>query len=174
LTALRTLEKDIEKWNIPVYNLYGGFAVIRGAEEVTWDDVFSRKLLSCEGNRIDYFHTKLNEASTPLKPPQFICQPAQWTASVSKAEMKIETLSHHFGGHQQEIISTLNELISEIDQNSLCRSYLYNEINAIEGMLFVGKDFGVEALCELKETFRKMKSKILEMGQKLTLRADVP
>jgi hypothetical protein len=174
ITALRTLKREIKRSNIPVYNLYGGFAMINGTEEVTWDEVLSRNLLISQKGRFDHFRNKLHEAHKPVDRPPIRGQSLEWAASIDKAEKNIEKRIRQGGSNQPEMIFILNELLSFMNQNGLYRTYLNNEINTIEGMLFTRKEIGLDAFDELKKNFSRMKSKVLEMDQKLAAPVDTP
>ena len=167
VTALRELEKEIEALNIPVFNLYGGFAIIHGTQEVTWNEVLSRNILASEDCSLGHFIFKLDKAKTPVPRPVVKEQTARWQASLNSVQKTIEKLCKEGDNNQQEIYSILNELLLFMNQDALYRTYLINEIFRISGMLFTRKQIGLKEFDRLKQIFKQILSKVREIDQKL-------
>ncbi|MBW1700086.1 MAG: motility associated factor glycosyltransferase family protein [Deltaproteobacteria bacterium] len=167
ITALRALERTIQTLDIPVYNLYGGFAAIQGAREVTWDEILSRNILkSYEGSR-DHFLCKLNEARAPIPPPAVNLHNPDWWASLAAVKKKIEKFSKKPGKKQQEIYSTLNRLLNILNRNPLYRPYLLNEIFATAGILFASREIGWKDFTFFKKILTRAQRKAREIDRNL-------
>ena len=167
ITALRTLEKELEGIDIPVHNLYGGNAVIEGAPELTWDEVLSDGILESASGSLDHFLWKLHQARSPRPWPQFVARSSMWTASLNSVRKRLEKLFKKASNNQKEIHSTLNKLLLYLTQDPVYKPYLLNEILKVAGLLFVTRKFGQKDLVKCKQILKQAIKKVREIDRKL-------
>jgi len=169
ITALRTLEKELEGIDIPVLNLYGGNAVIEGAPEVTWGEVLSDGILESAPGSLDHFLWKLNQARSPRPWPQFKARSTTWAVSLNSVKKRLEKLFKKANNNQREIFSTLNKLLVFLTQDPLYKPYLLNDIRNLAGLLFVTRKFGQKELAKCKQILKQVLKKAREIDQKLVV-----
>jgi hypothetical protein len=169
ITALRTLEKELKETDIPVFNLYGGNAVIEGAPELTWDELLSKGILQSASGSLDHFLWKLSQVRSPRPWPHFEARSSEWAVSLNSVRKRLEKLSKKANNNQKEIRSTLNKLLVFLTQDPLYRPYLLNEIRQLAGLLFVTRRFGLKELAKCKQVLKQVLKKAREMDQKLAV-----
>jgi hypothetical protein len=168
LTALRTLEAELKETKAKVFNLYGGNAVIDGAETVTWDDVLSRGLLQSETGSLERFLRHLCQNPSPWPLPASEVRSLHWSDSLRSAQRRLERLFKKANRNQNEIHTALNQLLIFLNQDPLCRPYLLNEVRNLAGLVFVKPSYGIKELVQCKQIIKQTLRKVREMDRKLS------
>jgi hypothetical protein len=166
-TALRDLENDLKRSNVPVFNLYGGGASIKGSKEVTCIQVFQKGLLSSAPGSLEHFVGTLKQARSPRPRPIFEARSLQWAGSVRSVQKRLEKLFKKAKKHQGEIHATLSQILFFLRQDPLYRPYLFNEILGLAGLVHARKSYGLNEKAECKGMLKQVVKKVREMDQYL-------
>ena len=85
IAALRDMERDIAKAQFPVYQLYGGGAMIKGAEHIQENDV--HQLVDSDPDRVAFFLNAIDRARPPPESARIRTQsPAMDCAAADRAK----------------------------------------------------------------------------------------
>ncbi len=128
LSAKRDLEKDLRKAEIPVFNLYGGGAVIEGSKVVTFDECHELGILASQPGAKERFLSALERANRPRVRPIYQSRQQQWNTSLRHATRQLEKLMKKSQRKQGEIRQLLANVLLFLRQDPLYLPYLYNEV----------------------------------------------
>jgi hypothetical protein len=167
ITALRDLENDLKQCAIPVYNLYGGGAIIKGSKEVTWTQVIDKGLLSSIEGSLEHFVDTLNRSRSPRPWPEFEARSPRWVSSLRSVQKRLKRLFEKAGRHQQEIHTVLTQVLFFLRQDPLYQPYLYNEIFNIAGLVHARSRYGLREMAECSSILKRVAKKVREMDQHL-------
>lgn len=174
-TALRDMEQDIRTLQLDVVNLYGGGALIRGARDITPDDIDSELPPQADGDstegRADIlagFRQRLDAAMTPCEQPLFAPRLPQWRTSLRNAQKRLETLFRKPERHGPEIVEMLGRVHFFLRQDPICTPYLYNEIMDVSGLVHGRDRFGLPQLTEFRQIARRVLDKIRRIDEVMT------
>jgi hypothetical protein len=167
LVPLRTMERDIQQWDTPVFNLYGGGAVIKGAKEVTWQWVQDENVLTSYPGRRDRFLEKMMSLRFPRCWPVFESRIAQWIESLKAAENRLVHLFARANRNQSKIRHLLNQVLSFLRQDPLYQPYLFNEILAVAGLVHCKSSYGMSEFHQCQEILKETLKKIAEIDRYL-------
>jgi hypothetical protein len=160
---LRSLERDIQKGDKPVFNLYGGGAIIRGTNEVTWEEVETQDLLSSQPNRLEHFLLRLATGRSPRAWPVFESRSAQWVRSVRAVQDRLGRLFSRPDKHQEEIHGVLGQILVFLRQDSLYQPYLFKEILGVAGLVHAKVSYGAAEFIECRAILNKVVKKVEEV-----------
>ena len=166
-TALRDLENDLTRSKRPVFNLYGGGAIIRGSKEVTWAEVFHKGLLSSAPGSLELFVGALKQARSPRPWPMFEARSLQWASSVHSVQKRLNRLFKKSKKHQEEIHITLSQILFFLRQDPLYRPYLFNEIYSLAGLVHARQGYGLKERAECRQVLKQVVQKVREMDEYL-------
>ena len=166
-TALRDLENDLKRPKVPVFNLYGGGAIIKGSKEVTCTQVFQKGLLSSAPGSLEHFVATLSQARSPRPWPAFEAKSRLWASSVRSVQKRLEKLFKKTKKHQKEIHSTLSQILFFLQQDSFYRPYLFNEILGLAGLVRARQSYGLKEKAECKQVLKQAVKKAREIDQYL-------
>ncbi|MBW2154295.1 MAG: motility associated factor glycosyltransferase family protein [Deltaproteobacteria bacterium] len=169
ITALRTVEAELKNIRAEVFNIYGGYATIAGAPEITWEEAVSSGLLNSDSDRLKHFSMKLSERQ-PSTPPLLEAKSSQWTESLGFARKRLEKLFRRAKNNQKEIKASLDQLLIFLTQDPLYHPYLVAEIRRLAGLIFTGNGYGAKDLSECNDIIQRALDKVREMDQKLEAR----
>lgn len=170
LAARRDIEDDLAKSTMRAFNLYGGGSPIKGAENVTWDDVRGRGLLTCGAGSLDAFLNGLKQARTPRPRPVFEARARGWSTSLRHAERRLEKLFKKLDRNQREINQTLKQVEMFAKHDQLYTPYLFNEIMDLAGLIHARNKYERKDMPAIRSLFKRMVDKVREMD--LCLAAD--
>ncbi len=171
ISALRRLETVLKEIKAKTFNLYGGNAVINGAQEVTWDDVLSCGILRSPAGTLTSFTNKLWNKPSPTPWPLFEARSSWWTDSLRSAQKRLEKLFKRANHDKNEIHTALNHLLFFLNQDPLYQPYLLNEVRSLNGLVFVKNSYTLNDLADCKKIIKRALSKVREMDQKLAAQA---
>ena len=166
-TALRHLENDLKESKMPVFNLYGGGAVIKGSKEVTFTQVFQKGLLSSAPGSLKHFVGTLKQARSPRPWPAFEARSQRWASSLRSVQKRLEKLFKKTKKHQKEIHTTLSQILFFLQQDPFYRPYLFNEILGLAGLVRARQSYGLKEKAECKHMLKQVVKKVREMDQYL-------
>ncbi|MDD4952364.1 MAG: DUF115 domain-containing protein [Desulfovibrionaceae bacterium] len=167
LTAKRELEDDVAKHRLPVYNLYGGGADIRGAAAVDLAEARRKGLLSSVPGSLEGFMKRLAEARRPRPRLSFEPKSALWTSALRGLEKRLERLFKKVGANQNEIHALMDRAQAFIQQDPLYLPYLFNETVDLSGLTKAKRRYELRDLSEFKKISRKVLKKVREMDRSL-------
>ncbi|NDV25560.1 6-hydroxymethylpterin diphosphokinase MptE-like protein [Desulfovibrio sp. JC010] len=167
MTSKHEMEDDIKKLRAPVFNLYGGCAVIKGTRNVDMQEVNMEGLLSAVTGSMDYFKTAMNMTSTPRPMPSFEPRSPKWTSSLNHVTKRLEKLFRKHGKNQQEIHKALHEVYFFIRQDLLYMPYLYNEILDMAGLARAKSSYAPKDLPRYKKIVKKILTKVRHMDRSI-------
>ena len=179
-TALRDMEQDIRTRQLDVVNLYGGGALIRGARDITPEDL-DREVpppanheqagggdAGVSGAALAAFRQRLDAAMTPCEQPLFAPRLPHWRTSLRNAQKKLETLFRKPERHGAEIVEMLGRIHFFLRQDPICTPYLYNEIMDVSGLVHGRDRFGLPQLTEFRQISRRVLDKIRRIDEVMT------
>jgi hypothetical protein len=166
-TALRNLENDLKRSNVPVFNLYGGGASIKGSKEVTYAQVLQKGLLSSAPGSLEHFVGTLKQARSPRPRPAFEARSLRWASSVHSVQKRLGKLFKKAKKHQEEIHTTLSQILFFLQQDPLYRPYLFKEILSLAGLVRARQSYGLKEKAECKQMLKQVVKKVREMDQYL-------
>ncbi|CCO22137.1 motility associated factor glycosyltransferase family protein [Maridesulfovibrio hydrothermalis] len=169
MTSKREMEEDIKTLKAPVFNLYGGCALIDGTRNVDMHKVHMEGLLSSAPGSIDYFMTAMNMARTPRDFPLFEPRSQKWNISLRHATKKLEKLFRKHGKYQKEINKAFHDVYFFLRQDPLYLPYLYNEILDMAGLARAKSSYVPKDLPHYKKIIKKTLTKIRYMDRCLSV-----
>ncbi|WP_320005854.1 6-hydroxymethylpterin diphosphokinase MptE-like protein [Maridesulfovibrio sp.] len=169
MTSKNEMEEDIKKLRAQVFNLYGGCAVIEGAQNVGMQEVHMEGLLSAVPGSMDYFKTAMNMTSTPRPMPTFEPRSPKWTSSLNHVTKRLEKLFRKHAKNQDEIHKTLHEVYFFIRQDLLYMPYLYNEILDMAGLARAQYGYAPKDLPRYKRIIKKILAKVRHMDRAICI-----
>jgi hypothetical protein len=165
LSAKRDLEKDLRKAQLPVYNLYGGGAVIEGSTEMTVEDCHQQGILSSTPGAKERFMAALARANRPRVRPVFQARHGLWTTSLRHISRRLEKLVKKPSRNAAEIKDVLNKVVIFLKQDPLYLPYLYNEVMDMAGLAQMRPKFGPTDMADFKKIVKKALGKVKEVDQ---------
>lgn len=174
-TALRDMEQDIRTLNLDVVNLYGGGALIRGAREITPDEL-CREMPETSGSDcpdcltglsdpLSSFRQRLDEAMTPCEQPLFAPRLPHWRTSLRNAQKRLETLFRKPERHAAEIVEMIGRVHFFLRQDPICTPYLYNEIMDVSGLVHGRDRYSLPQMSEFRQIARRVLDKIRRIDE---------
>ncbi len=167
VTPLRGLESDLKQLNIPVFNLYGGGAVIEGSIEVTWEQVLSEGLVNSTPGSLEHFLKAMNQCRAPRPWPVFEARSIQWAGSLYSVEKRLKKLFKKASECQEEIHKIFNQILLFLRQDPLYQPYLFKEILGMAGLVHARPSYGFEELAECRKIVKRVLEKVRAMDQHL-------
>ncbi|WP_027179115.1 motility associated factor glycosyltransferase family protein [Maridesulfovibrio bastinii] len=165
MAAKREMEDDISKFNTPVFNLYGGAAVIEGSTMVDMHKVHMEGLLSSAPGSMEHFMAAMDMARTPKERIWFEARGQKWSVSLRHAEKRLEKLFKKCTRNQQEIHKTIQQIDFFIRQDPLYLPYLYNEVMDMAGMARAKLSYKPKDLPELRKILKRTMQKVRKMDK---------
>jgi hypothetical protein len=166
IAAKRDLEADIKACpDAAYYNIYGGGAVIEGAENLAVKAVLERGLLSIGSGARGRFLEALERARGPRPRPIYQARGNSWASSMRNVQKKLEKFFKKPERYQNEIRATLAQVQFFLKQDPLYLPYLYNEIMDLAGMVQTRIKFGTKDMVEFRQLVKRINGKIKEMDQ---------
>ncbi len=167
VTALRDMERDIQQTGIEVLNLYGGGAVIQGAENVTSEELQGKGLLASAPGSLQRFQETMLLARVPRQAPVFEPRLPGWGASLRNAQKFMEKLFKKPAAKQREIREGLARFHDYLRHDPLTVPYLYNEIMDVAGLAHGARSFTHRDFMEFKKIVHRVRDKIRHMDELL-------
>jgi hypothetical protein len=167
LTALKAFETELAASNVTAFNLYGGHAVIRGAGEVTAEDLFDKKLLRSEPGSLDRMIGLLKLLPKTDSSPRFEAKSMEWGVSLRSVQKRLEKLFKKSDAHQQEIRTVLHQLLIFIGQDTAYQPYLIPEIRSLSGLMFGKPKFGLKDMAHCRQALKRVLRKVRQMDRVL-------
>ena len=169
MTSKREMEDDLKQIKTPVYNLYGGGALINGTRNIDMQKVNMKGILASAPGSMDYFLTALNMARTPRPAPVFDSRCQKWNVSIRNATKKLEKLFRKLSKNQAEIHKTFHDVYFFLRQDPLYLPYLYNEILDMAGLARAKTHYEQKDLPHFKQIAKKTIKKVRYMDRCLSL-----
>ena len=167
LAALKALETELAASNVTAYNLYGGHAVIRGAREVSEEDLCHGNLLRSEAESLNRFIGLLRQDHKVDSLPRFEAKSREWSTSLRSAQKHLEKLFKKPDTRQQEIRTAFHQLLVFIGQDTVYQPYLTPEIRNLTGQMFGKAKFGLKDMAHCRQALKRVKRKVREMDRVL-------
>ncbi len=167
LTALRDMERDIESISLPVYNIYGGGAVINGSRHVTLEEAHDKGLLASTPGALDRFKGTLGTVGTPSPWPHVSPLSHEWATSLRSVQKRLDKLFKKAERNQVEIHRAFTEVHIFLRQNPLYLPYLYNEIMDVAGLAQTRIRYVFKDQSEFKGIMKRVLQKTREMDRVL-------
>jgi hypothetical protein len=172
IAAKRDLEADIKGCpEARYYNIYGGGAVIEGAENLGLGAVLERGLLTGGADARNRFLSAMQRARGPRMRPVFQARGALWATSMRNVQKKLERLFKKPTRHAGEIRATLSDVQRFLKQDPLYLPYLYNEIMDVAGLVQTRLTYGQKDMVEFRNLVKRINAKIREMDECLCVSA---
>lgn len=162
-SPMRALEKDIQQWRTPIFNLYGGGAVIEGAKEVTWRQILDKGLAASRPGRVEHFSRRLVGMRRPRTRPVFESRSEQWAGSLDAVQKHLAKLSEKAEKNQLEIHGALRRILVFFRQDPLYQPYLFKEILGMAGLVHAKTGYAGAEIAECQNILRTAVKKVKEI-----------
>ncbi len=163
ITAMRELERELDRPDVSAFNLYGGGAVIKGVKEVDWKQVVDDRMLEPSESPLRCFLAAIHQARRPKPWPVLEARGVQWKRSLLFVEKKLKRLFRKAASHQQEIYNVLNQILVFLRQDPLYQPCLYNEIFDLAGLVHARSAYGLKEWAECKVILKQVIKKVREV-----------
>ena len=169
MAAKRELEDDLRQAPFPVYNLYGGGAVIERTEVVDMDSAYNRGILASAPGSVDRFMTDLANCRGKARRVRLEPRSPMWATSMRNAEKRLSKLFKHLSANQDDIHKTFINLELFLKQDPLYLPYLFNETIDLAGLTRAKRRYEMKDLPEFKRIARCVLKKVREIDRKVCL-----
>ncbi|MBI4807144.1 MAG: DUF115 domain-containing protein [Desulfovibrio sp.] len=167
LSAMRDLEKDLRKAQVPVYNIYGGGVEIEGSRVVDVEECHQRGLLASQPGAKERFLAAIRRANQPRMRPVYQARFNNWNSSLRNATRHLEKFLKKPGKHQGEIKNLLNRVLHFLKQDPLYLPYLYNEVMDMAAMVNCRSKYVPMDMKEYRDILKRALGKVKEIDQTL-------
>ncbi|WP_241667320.1 motility associated factor glycosyltransferase family protein [Pseudodesulfovibrio senegalensis] len=165
LTSKREMEADIKKAELPVFNLYGGGAIIEGTHMVDMKQCVTKGLLASVPGSVESFMQELNSCCHPRQRLNLVPRSHKWSVSFRNVEKRLSRLFRKVGKNQEEIHKTMGEVEKFIKQDPLYIPYLFNETLDMAGLTRAKQRYEPQDLGEYKRIIKKVLKKVREVDR---------
>lgn len=165
MAAKREMEEDISKFKTPVFNLYGGAAVIDGTTMVDMQKVTMEGLLASAPGSMDNFMRAMQRAHQPKPRIFFEPRARKWGISLRHVEKKLDKLFKKCSRNQKEIYETVKQLDFFLRQDPLYLPYLYNEIMDMAGLARTRLSYEPKDMPHIRQILKKTMQKVRKMDR---------
>jgi hypothetical protein len=168
LTALRTLEADLGHLKMPVYNLYGGGALIQGSRPLTWDEVVTQSHLQGRAETRERF---LKQLQTSTCPPIRFKMPAgssKWMDSLKDLKKRLKKLFQQQVPDPKTVKTVLNRALGFMEQDPFIKPLLFNEMLDLAGLIHVSRRFSDRECKQSQKIIMKMMEKLEDLDKRIT------
>ncbi|EGB16489.1 protein of unknown function DUF115 [Pseudodesulfovibrio mercurii] len=172
MTAKRELEEDLKRSEFPVFNLYGGGAVIEGATVVDVDTAYDKGILASAPGAVEGFLRDLAACRRGTPPLRMEPRSPRWTTSLRNMEKHLAKLFKNLKANQKEIHAALTRVELFVKQDPLYGPYLFNEIVDLAGLTRAKSAFEAGDLGEFKRIAKNVLRKVREIDRKVCLAED--
>ncbi|MDD3312468.1 6-hydroxymethylpterin diphosphokinase MptE-like protein [Pseudodesulfovibrio sp.] len=169
MTAKRELEDDLRQVPFPVYNLYGGGAVIERTTPVDIDAARRQGVLASAPGSVDRFMADLMRCRGRATHLRFEPRGPMWSTSLRNAEKRLTKLFRNLNANQDDIHKTFLNLELFLKQDPLYLPYLFNETIDLAGLTRAKKRYEMKDLPEFKRISRCVLKKVREIDRKVCL-----
>jgi len=169
MSAKRELEDDLRQAPFPVYNLYGGGAIIERTEAVDLDSAYHRGILASAPGSVQRFLTDMAHCRGQARRLHFEPRGPNWATSLRNAEKRLTKLFKHLSANQDEIHKTMVNLELFLKQDPLYLPYLFNETIDMAGLTRAKRRYEMKDLPEFKRIARCVLKKVREIDRKVCL-----
>lgn len=160
LAAARELESDIRKYNLEVYNLYGGGINISGTKNIKIEDL---GLIADNKNK-----SELEELLSDLKSqktqrtyiPRISFESKQWISSLNSFQKRLDKLYKKPNINTNKIRSAYNELHIFLTQHPLYKYCIYNEVLELSRYVFIQEKYDLSDLAYTKKIINDIKKQL--------------
>ncbi len=165
MAAKRELEQDIRKSPFPIFNLYGGGAVIQGAEAVDMAALRERGLLTSAPGSAERFLAALKLCRERSRGFDFEPRSHRWSSSLRNAEKRLTRLFRNLDKNQGEIHGLFEQALLFIKQDPLYLPYLFNEIINLAGLAKARQFYEAKDLSEFRRIEKEVLRKVREIDR---------
>ena len=165
LTSKRDLENDLRKSPFPVFNLYGGGAIIEGAPALTLEEAQARGCLASAPGSKEHFLAMLDQARIPGPGTCFEPRSHIWTSSLRSVEKRLHKLFKHSGANQEEVHNLLEQALFFVRQDPLYLPYLFNETLDLAGLAKTRRSYEPKDVMEFKRIGKSILAKVREVDR---------
>jgi hypothetical protein len=172
MTAKRELEDDLKQSEFPIFNLYGGGAVIEGTTVVDVDTAYNKGILASAPGAVESFLRDLDGCRHAVPPLRMEPRSPMWTTSLRNAEKHLSKLFKGLRDNQQKVHEAMNRVELFMKQDPLYGPYLFNEIVDMAGLTRAKHAYEPKDLGEFKRIAKSALRKVREIDRKVCLPPD--
>lgn len=165
ITGKRDLERNLAEGGLEAFNLYGGGLEIKGAPSIHWEEVLEKSLLASNPGRLETFLRMIPLDPSPRAWPKYVPAGRNWGKTLDSVGRRLDGLIKKPQKNQPEIKTTLDRVLAFVEQESLFKPYLLNEIINLAGLLYAHSFYGKKELSKFKKILKKVLSKVREMDR---------
>lgn len=165
MTAKRELEDDLRQSAFPIYNIYGGGAVIKSTKNVSIEDAYSEGILASAPGSVDRFMGELMACKQKGEVIRFEPRGPMWSTSLRNAEKHLSKLFKNVKANQQKIHEMFSKIELFIKQDPLYMPYLFNETIDLAGLTRAKMRYEVKDFPEFKRIAKCVMKKVREIDR---------
>jgi hypothetical protein len=169
MTAKRELEDDLKQSEFPIFNLYGGGAVIEGTTVVDVDTAYNKGILASAPGAVESFLRDLDGCRHAVPPLRMEPRSPMWTTSLRNAEKHLSKLFKGLRDNQQKVHEAMHRVELFMKQDPLYGPYLFNEIVDMAGLTRAKHAYEPKDLGEFKRIAKSALRKVREIDRKVCL-----
>ncbi len=167
MTAKRELEDDLRQSAFPIYNIYGGGALIEGTKAIDVETAYKEGVLASAPGSVDRFMTDLIACQNKGEAIHFEPRGPNWATSFRNAEKHLTKLFKNLGENKVEIHKVFGQIEMFIKQDPLYMPYLFNETIDLAGLTRAKFTYEKKDLPEFKRIAKCVMKKVREIDRKV-------
>ena len=165
MTAKRELEDDLRKAAFPIYNIYGGGAVINGTKAMDIETALKEGVLASAPGSVDRFMGEFIGCREATNNLTLEPRGPMWSTSMRNAEKHLAKLFKNMNRNQQEIHQTFQRIEAFIKQDPLYMPYLFNECIDLAGLTRAKHSYESKDFPEFKRIAKAVMKKVREIDK---------
>lgn len=167
MTAKRELEEDLRQSAFPIYNIYGGGAVIQRTKAIDIETAHKEGILASAPGSVDRFMAELAACRNEGSDIHFEPRGPAWGTSFRNAEKHLGKLFKNLSANQQEVHNTFRKIEAFIKQDPLYMPYLFNEVIDMAGLTRAKRIYEPKDFPEFKRIGKCVMKKVREIDRKV-------
>lgn len=165
MSAKRELEDDLRQSAFPIYNIYGGGAVIKSTRNVSIEQAYTDGILASAPGSVDRFMNELLACKDKGRPIMLEPRGPMWSTSLRNAEKQLAKLFKNVNANQQDIHQMFSKIELFIKQDPLYMPYLFNETIDLAGLTRAKKRYEAKDFPEFKRIAKCIMKKVREIDR---------
>ncbi|WP_171267193.1 motility associated factor glycosyltransferase family protein [Oceanidesulfovibrio marinus] len=164
-TALRDLIGDIRRLGLPTGCLYGGGAVIQGAQQLDFSKAVMEGFFASEPGSLEHFTNAVGAAHAPQQAPVFPSRSQQWNTRLRQMVKEFEKLAKKPERNAAQSFEGLKRLNAFLRSDPVFLPYLYNEFMDVAGLTLETRPFGPQELSKVRQIAKRVREKVRRMEE---------
>ena len=165
MTAKRELEDDLRQSAFPIFNVYGGGAIIEGTKAVDIETAYAEGALASAPGSVDRFMASLDGCRDKGRTLHMDPRGPMWATSMRNAEKHLAKLFKKISTNQRDIHQAFTRIETFMKQDPLYMPYLFNEAIDMAGLTRAKHSYESGDLHEFKRIAKRIMKKVREIDR---------